>query len=62
MLGWLSENIATVAVSAVLLAIVGLVIFKMIKDRKKGVGGCGCGCGGCAMSEYCHKKGDNKNV
>ncbi len=62
MLDWLSENIATVAVSAVLLAIVGLVIFKMIKDRKKGVGGCGCGCGGCAMSEYCHKKGDNKNV
>ena len=57
MLDWFAENIATVAVSAVLLAVIGLVIYKMIKDRKRG-SGCGCGCSGCAMSEYCNKKGE----
>ena len=55
---WIIENGATIAVSAVLLAIVGLIVFKMVRDKRKGKGGCGCGCGGCAMSEYCHKKGD----
>lgn len=62
MLDWLSENAATVIVSVILAAVVGLVIFIMVRDRKKGASGCGCGCSGCAMSEYCHKKGDEKNV
>lgn len=44
----------TVLVSAVLACILGLIVFKMVRDRKKGKSGCGCGCGGCAMSEYCN--------
>ncbi len=59
MLAWLSENVATLAVSSVLLVVVGLIVFKMVRDKKRGKGGCGCGCGGCAMAEICH--GKNKN-
>lgn len=44
---------ATVIVSAVLLAIVAAVIWKMVKDRKAGKGGCSCGCENC--SRGCHK-------
>lgn len=56
MLDWLSENAATVIVSAVLVAVVGLIVFKMVRDKKRGKSGCGCGCGGCAMAEICHAK------
>ena len=44
MLDWIIENGATIAVTAVLAVIVGLVVFKMIKDKKNGRSGCGCGC------------------
>ena len=54
MLDWLIENGATVGVTALLSVIVGLIVFKMVRDKKKGKGGCGCGCGGCAMSDVCH--------
>lgn len=54
MLDWILENGATIGVTAVLAVIVGLVIFKMIKDKKNGKSGCGCGCNGCAMSDQCH--------
>jgi len=50
--------IATIFISAVILAVVVLNIRKIIKDKKNG--GCGCSCGSsgqsCSMAEYCHKK------
>lgn len=54
MLDWIIENGATVAVAAGLAVIVGLIVFKMIRDRKKGGSGCGCGCSGCALKDKCH--------
>lgn len=54
MLDWIIENGATIAVSAVLIAVVGIIVLKMIKDKKAGKSGCGCGCGGCAMKDVCH--------
>lgn len=54
MLSWLASNIATVIVFLVLVAIVGLVVFKMIRDKKKGKTTCSCGCGGCPMKDSCH--------
>ena len=45
-----------IIVLSVLGIIVGLVIYSMIRNRKKGKD-CGCGgCSGCAMSEHCHKR------
>ncbi len=54
MLDWIIENGATIAVSAVLIAVVGIIVFKMIKDKKAGKSGCSCGCGNCAMKDVCH--------
>ena len=60
MIDWIVENKATLIVSALLLVVVGLVIFKMVKDKKNGKTGCGCGCSGCAMADICHQKSENK--
>ena len=49
-------NPGTLAVSAILVIIVGLVIYKMIKDKKSGKSSCSCGgsCSGCGMAGNCH--------
>lgn len=46
--------IPTIIGASVLALLLGAVIFKMIKDKKNGKGGCSCGCGGCANREFCH--------
>lgn len=56
MIAFLSENLATILVSAVVLAVIVLIIIKMRKNKKKGTGSCGCSCEGCASSPSCHKK------
>lgn len=50
-------NPGTFAVSTVLVIIVGLIIYKMIKDKKSGKSSCSCGgsCSGCGMAGSCHK-------
>ena len=55
---WLQNNIGTIAVCAFLVAALGAIAVKMIKDRKQGRSSCGCGCSGCAMQGKCH--GTNK--
>ena len=54
MLAWISENIATIIICAVLIAIVGSIIIGMIRNRKRGKSSCGCGCTSCPMSDVCH--------
>lgn len=54
MFEWITENGATIGITAALAVIVGLIIFKMVRDKKKGGSGCGCGCSSCAMSDKCH--------
>ena len=41
---WLMNNLSTIIVCIVLIAVVVLIINKMIKDKKKGKSSCGCGC------------------
>lgn len=43
-------------VIAILAVIVGLVIRKMIKDKRAGKSSCGCDCGCCSMAGSCHTK------
>lgn len=52
---WLTNNLSTILVSALLAFAVALIIRKMIKDKKSGRSSCGCGCGceGCALSDKC---------
>ena len=54
MLSWFSANLATIIVFLVVALVVGLVIIKMVKDKKAGKKSCSCGCGGCPMRDACH--------
>lgn len=56
MFAWISENIATIMICAVLLAVVAAIIVSMVKNRKKGKSSCGCGCVDCPMAGACHSK------
>lgn len=56
MLAWLTENLATILIGAVVLIICVLIIAHMIKNKKKGKSSCGCGCADCAMKNSCHPK------
>ena len=56
MLAWITENIGTILISAVLLLVVVLIIRKLVKDKKKGKSSCGCNCAHHLMSGSCHQK------
>ncbi len=57
MFTWISNNIGTIIICAVLIAIVTAIIVSMIKKKKQGKSVvCSCGnCKHCAMSGSCHK-------
>ena len=48
MLLWLQMNAGTLAVSMVLVAAVGAIVGKLLRDRRAGRRACGCDCGSCA--------------
>ena len=56
MLTWLSQNIATIIICAVLAIIFGLMLWSLLRDRKKGKSSCCGGCAGCALAGQCHAK------
>lgn len=58
MLAWITGNLSTIIICAVLCTAVALIVLSMVRGKRKGKSpcGCGCGCGGCAMKESCHKK------
>ena len=53
---WLIENLGSIVVVLVLIAIVSAIIVHMIRQKRPGRGGCGWGCDGCANSGYCHPR------
>ena len=54
-LSWLSANWGTIVVCALLLAMVSGLIYKLIRDKKRGKSSCCGGCSGCAMQGTCHQ-------
>ncbi|MBO4399926.1 MAG: FeoB-associated Cys-rich membrane protein [Lachnospiraceae bacterium] len=56
MLDWIAASAGTIVVLLILLVIVGLVIRKIVSDRRSGKSSCGCGCEHCAMHGKCHTK------
>ncbi|MBR5273428.1 MAG: FeoB-associated Cys-rich membrane protein [Clostridia bacterium] len=56
MVEWIVSNIASIIILLIVAVIVGAVVFKMIRDKRKGKSSCSCGCGGCPMSDSCHGK------
>ena len=57
MLQWISENIGTIAVGLVLLAVVILIVHIMMRDKKQGKSSCGGNCASCGGCCACHKDG-----
>ena len=51
MLAWLSANLATILISAVLLVLLAFAVRYLVKARKNG--GC-AGCPGCGGENCCH--------
>ena len=55
MIDFIVNNISTIAVFLALCIIVGLIIIKMVKNKKAGKKSCSCGCSGCPMKDTCHQ-------
>lgn len=56
MMTWVYENLATILICAVLLAIVIGIIAGLLRKKKQGISSCGCGCSNCPMNGSCHGK------
>lgn len=58
MLAWITNNIWTIIICAVLIAVVTAIIVSMVKKKKQGKSVvCNCGnCKSCPMSGSCHKQ------
>lgn len=54
MLSWIRENLGTILICAILLAIVTSIIIYLIRQKKRGKSSCGCNCAHCAMHGQCH--------
>lgn len=54
MFTWIANNIWTIVICAVLVAVVALIVVSLVKDKKKGKSTCGCNCAHCAMAGICH--------
>ena len=57
MLHWFSENLGTIIISLVLLAVVIAIARYLIRQKKAGKNSCGAGCAHCAMHGQCHSQG-----
>ena len=56
MLNWVTANLSTIIVSAILLAIIIAISTYLIRQRKRGRNSFGCTCAHCAMHGTCHSK------
>lgn len=55
MAAWLAQNIGSIAVFALLAAVVAAIIAGMVRSKKQGKSTCSCGgtCGCCPMAGKC---------
>lgn len=54
MFNFLIANLGTIIISAILIAVVFLIIRYLYKNKKKGKSLCAGGCSGCPMAGKCH--------
>ena len=55
---WIVQNIGSIVVGAVLLLLVGVLIYGMRKDKKAGKSSTCSSCAGCPMSGKCHENNE----
>ncbi|MDR1445151.1 MAG: FeoB-associated Cys-rich membrane protein [Treponema sp.] len=41
------DNLSTIVTAAVVFGILGLALFRLIRNIRRGQGSCGCGCADC---------------
>ena len=56
MLFWVAKYLPTVLICAALVVVVGLIVFSLIRDKRRGKSSCGGNCAHCAMAGACHEK------
>lgn len=56
MIAWIYQNLATIIISLIIVAVVAAIIISTVKNRKKGKSSCGCDCSNCPMSGSCHSE------
>lgn len=61
MMLFLKENLGSIIIGLIILAVVIMIILNMVKNKKKGKSSCGCGCSNCAMNGACHTKDNSKD-
>ncbi|MBO4898749.1 MAG: FeoB-associated Cys-rich membrane protein [Lachnospiraceae bacterium] len=54
-MNWFINNLGTIAVALVLIAIITVTIRSMLSDKRKGKSSCGCRCSSCPMGASCHR-------
>ena len=55
MMAWLAQNLGTILISIVLIALVTVIIRTMIRDKKMGKSTCGGSCASCKMCAACRQ-------
>ena len=58
MLALLQANLPTILIIAGLILFFGLLVYSLIRGKKKGKSSCCGGCAGCAMAGKCHPQGN----
>ena len=61
MLDFITNYGGSIAVGAVVLAVIALIVVKLVKDRCAGKSSCGCDCSHCGCGCKGAKRADNKN-
>ncbi|MDR1972444.1 MAG: FeoB-associated Cys-rich membrane protein [Treponema sp.] len=47
-MNFMQENLSTIIVGTLVFALLGLILFRLIVNIRRGKTGCPCGCEGCA--------------
>ncbi|MBP5281712.1 MAG: FeoB-associated Cys-rich membrane protein [Lachnospiraceae bacterium] len=54
-MSWIIQNIGTIIVCIILVAVIAGILYNMVKNKKKGKSSCGCNCSCCPAGGVCHK-------
>ena len=54
MFRWIVDNLGTILITLVLIAVVAAIIRSLRKNHRAGKTSCGCNCAHCAMAGKCH--------
>ena len=62
MFAMLQANLPTILIIACLILFFGLLVYSLVRDKKKGKSSCCGGCAGCAMAGKCHPQTNPANT